>query len=110
MIHWARWFSGLGLVILCALLWELVHFRIQALAKLDSLRNAGTPIISISADQMNRFYDCVEGIRTHMSSNHDEVDGKLRQLNANNHWLVDVFKRYLNMERDPIEGPNKVRK
>jgi hypothetical protein len=52
----------------------------------------------------------IAAMRTHMASNHDEIDGELRPLVADTNWLATMFDRFLKFESDKPPRPEKRQK
>jgi hypothetical protein len=49
----------------------------------------------------------MKDLRTHMVSNHDEIDGELIPIREKTNWLAAMFEKYLKFEGDVPPTPRR---
>lgn len=120
-IHWARWLSGAGVLLIIVLtIIVLVRFKQlrRDLAKLKSTGvidvEAGNKLLEVAQEigvrqieHNTKHIDAIEAVRSHLSSNHDEIDGELRKKNELLIWMKARLERLMKLlTHDGKEPPN----
>ena len=99
-------FGGLFVAILVL----YVAIRIKAhIARVDQkvtdLRSVATD--GVSAANASLIRKDIKDMRTHMVSNHDEIDGELNPIREKTNWLAAMFDKYLKFEGDKPPMPKR---
>lgn len=119
MTHWTRILVGVVFVVCCGIAWAVYDIR----RNLKRIKIAEAVIIA--TDEGDKILEAVQivgvtqiknheaatkamgDLRTHMVSNHDEIDGELIPIREKQNWLVSMFDRYLKFEGDVPSKPPK---
>jgi hypothetical protein len=123
MMHWTRILVGIVFFVCCGIAWAVFDIRrnlkrikiaqavIIATEEGDKILEAVQVVGVTQIKNHEEATKALSGLRTHMTSNHDEIDGELIPIREKQNWLVSMFDRYLKFEGDappkPLKRPTK---
>lgn len=121
MIHWTRILVCVVFLLCCGIAWAVFDIRrnlkrikiaqavIIATEEGDKILEAVQVVGVTQIKNHEEATKALSGLRVHMTSNHDEIDGELIPIREKQNWLVTMFDRYLKFEGAAPVIPTKRR-
>jgi hypothetical protein len=118
-LHWTRILVCVVFLVCCGIAWAVYDIR----RNLKRIKIANAVIIA--TEEGDKILEAVQVVgvtqiknhetatramkelRTHMVSNHDEIDGELVPIREKTNWLAAMFAKYLKFEGDAPSMPRR---
>jgi len=117
LLHWTRILVGIVFLVCCGIAWAVLDIRrnlkrikianavIIATEEGDKILEAVQVVGVTQIKNHETATKAMKELRTHMVSNHDEIDGELVPIRERTNWLAAMFEKYLKFEGDAPPMP-----